>query len=164
MNDRDEELRGLDAVLREPRHSRSGLYGPLVRERFLGGLPADVTPTGYRVVCFVEASSPPGPAGSDIAALLLSDRARAVRVVDRLTAAGLVTRVRDTVDRRLRRVELTDAGAPPCRAGGRPADTAAGRGHRGLAGRGSRPADGVPGAAQRLRGAASAGVRRVRRI
>lgn len=110
MNDRDEELRGLDAVLRELRHARFGLYGPLVRERFLGGLPGDVTPTGYRVLRFVEASSPPGPAVSDIAALLLTDRARAVRVVDRLTAAGLVTRVRDTVDRRIRRVELTDAG------------------------------------------------------
>ncbi|MCG0287319.1 MarR family winged helix-turn-helix transcriptional regulator [Streptomyces sp. PSAA01] len=71
---------------------------------------ADVTPTGYRVLRFVEASSPPGPAVSDIAALLLTDRARAVRVVDRLTVAGLVTRVRDTVDRRVRRVELTDAG------------------------------------------------------
>ncbi|SED57215.1 MarR family transcriptional regulator [Streptomyces melanosporofaciens] len=47
---------------------------------------------------------------SDIAALLLTDRARAVRVVDRLTAAGLVTRVRDTVDRRVRRVELADTG------------------------------------------------------
>ncbi|WPB95332.1 MarR family winged helix-turn-helix transcriptional regulator [Streptomyces malaysiensis] len=110
MNDRDEELRGLDAVLRELRHARYGLYGPLVRERFLDGLPAEVTPTGYRVLRFVEASSPPPPTVSDIAALLLSDRARAVRVVDRLTAAGLVTRVRDTVDRRIRRVDLTDAG------------------------------------------------------
>ncbi|WP_344592602.1 MarR family winged helix-turn-helix transcriptional regulator [Streptomyces violaceusniger] len=110
MSDRDEELRGLDAVLRELRHARYGLYGPLVRERFLGGLPEGVTPTGYRVLRFVEASTPPPPTVSDIAALLLSDRARAVRVVDRLAAAGLVTRVRDTVDRRIRRVALTDTG------------------------------------------------------
>jgi DNA-binding MarR family transcriptional regulator len=110
VNERADTLRGLDSALRELRHGRFGLYGPLVRERFLNGVPGTVTATGYRVLRFVEASSPPPPAVSDIAALLLTDRARAVRVVDRLAGEGLVRRVRDTVDQRTRRVELTEAG------------------------------------------------------
>jgi DNA-binding MarR family transcriptional regulator len=61
------------------------------------------------VLRFVEVSSPPPPTVSDVAAVLLVDRARAVRVVDRLVADGLVTRVPDDVDRRVRRVALTDA-------------------------------------------------------
>lgn len=96
--------------MRQLRHSRFGLYGPLVRERFLNALPKDVTPTGYRVLRFIEASSPPPPSLSDVAALLLVDRPRAVRVVDQLTASGLVTRSRDAVDQRIRRIQLTDAG------------------------------------------------------
>ncbi|MER6524125.1 MarR family winged helix-turn-helix transcriptional regulator [Streptomyces sp. NPDC001508] len=110
MNERADAVRELDSVLRELRHGRFGLYGPVVRERFLSGLPGEVTATGYRVLRFVEASSPPPPALSDIADLLLTDRARAVRVVDQLVEQDLVRRVRDVVDRRTRRVELTETG------------------------------------------------------
>ncbi|MGW3956324.1 MarR family winged helix-turn-helix transcriptional regulator [Streptomyces sp. NPDC004752] len=110
MNDRADAVRGLDCALRELRHGRLGLYGPVLRERFLSGLSGEVTATGYRVLRFVEASSPPPPTLSDIADLLLTDRARAVRVVDRLVEQDLVHRVRDAVDRRTRRVELTDTG------------------------------------------------------
>lgn len=105
----DERVRKLDAAVQVLRHGRFGLYGPLVRERFLGGLPGAVTPIGYRVLRFLEVSSPPPPTVSDVAAVLLVDRARAVRVVDRLVADGLVARVPDDVDRRVRRVALTDA-------------------------------------------------------
>lgn len=104
----DERVRRLDAAVQILRHGRFGLYGPLVRERFLGGLHGAVTPVEYRVLRFVEVSSPPPPTVSDVAAVLLVDRARAVRVVDRLIADGLVTRVLDDVDRRVRRVALTD--------------------------------------------------------
>ncbi|GGN96381.1 hypothetical protein GCM10011579_097790 [Streptomyces albiflavescens] len=110
MDERADTVRGLDAALQELRHGRFGLYGPLVRERFLDGLPAGVTATGYRVLRFIEASSPPPPTLSDVAALLLTDRARAVRVVDRLAADDLVVRVQDPVDRRIRRVQLSEAG------------------------------------------------------
>lgn len=103
-------VRTLDAALRTLRHGRFGMYGPWVRERFLAGLPTTVTATGYRVLRFVEASTPPPPTVSDIADLLLTDRARAVRVVDGLAEDGLVTRVHDTVDRRVRRVALTGGG------------------------------------------------------
>jgi DNA-binding MarR family transcriptional regulator len=99
----------LDSAVQVLRHGRFGLYGPLLRERFLGGLPDIVSPVGYRVLRFVEVSSPPPPTLSDIAALLLVDRARAVRVVDRLVEDGLVQRVADDVDRRVRRVALTEA-------------------------------------------------------
>ncbi|MEV6172589.1 MarR family transcriptional regulator [Streptomyces sp. NPDC051954] len=103
-------VRGLDHAMQELRHGRYGFYGPLVRERFLDRLPGSVSPTAYRVLRFVEAGSPPPPQLSDIAALLLVDRARATRVVDQLVEDGLVVRVRDEVDQRIRRVALTDAG------------------------------------------------------
>ncbi|MFI1093743.1 hypothetical protein [Streptomyces sp. NPDC020917] len=83
-----EAVRTLDAALRTLRHGRFGMYGPWVRERFLSGLPVTVTATGYRVLRFVEASTPPPPTVSDIADLLLTDRARAVRVVDGLAGVG----------------------------------------------------------------------------
>ncbi|MEU6548801.1 MarR family transcriptional regulator [Streptomyces sp. NPDC046915] len=110
MDERAESVQGLDHAMQELRHGRFGLYGPWVRERFLAGLPGSLSPTAYRVLRFIEASSPPPPSLSDIAALLLVDRARAARVVDRLVADRLVTRVRDEVDQRIRRVELTEAG------------------------------------------------------
>ncbi|MFF4795372.1 MarR family winged helix-turn-helix transcriptional regulator [Streptomyces sp. NPDC001276] len=110
MDERTETVLGLDAAMQRLRHDRYGLYGPLVRERFLDGLPEAVTLVDYRVLRFIEASSPPPPTLSDIAAVLLVDRARAARVVDRLERDGLVTRVRDTMDQRTRRVELTEAG------------------------------------------------------
>ena len=110
MDERAELVRRLDSAVQVLRHGRFGLYGPVIRDRFLGGLPGDVTPTGYRVLRFIEVSSPPPPSVSDVAAVLLVDRARAVRVVDRLAADGLVDRVRDEVDRRIRRVTLTEGG------------------------------------------------------
>lgn len=110
MGERAETVRGLDAVLRHLRHDRYGLYGTLVRERFLTGLAREVTPTAYRVLRFIEASTPPPPSVTDIADLLMTDRPRAVRVVDQLTDAGLVARERDAVDHRIRRVSLTDSG------------------------------------------------------
>ena len=105
-----ERVRRLDAAVQFLRHGRFGLYGPLIRERFLGGLPGVVTPVGYRVLRFVEVSSPPPPTVSDVASVLLVDQARAVRIVDRLVADGLVTRVPDGLDRRVRRVTLTGTG------------------------------------------------------
>ncbi|GAA4634022.1 hypothetical protein GCM10023196_073920 [Actinoallomurus vinaceus] len=110
MDERAELVRRLDSAVQVLRHGRFGLYGPVIRDRFLGGLPAAVTPTGYRVLRFIEVSSPPPPSVSDVAAALLVDRARAVRVVDRLAADGLVARVRDELDRRIRRVALTEDG------------------------------------------------------
>ncbi len=98
------------------------------------------------------------------AALLLSDRARAVRVVDRPAAAGLVTRVRDTVERRIRRVALTGTGRRHVALAAARRTRLLGEAIAKLAGRGPRPADGLPGAAQRLRGPPSAGVRRVRGV
>ncbi|GAB3987443.1 hypothetical protein GCM10029978_106270 [Actinoallomurus acanthiterrae] len=103
-------MRRLDSAVQVLRHGRFGLYGPVIRDRFLGGLPGDVTPTGYRVLRFIEVSSPPPPSVSDVAAVLLVDRARAVRVVDRLAEDGLVARVSDELDRRIRRVALTEDG------------------------------------------------------
>ncbi|WP_433180518.1 MarR family transcriptional regulator [Actinoallomurus sp. CA-150999] len=110
MDERAELVRRLDSAVQVLRHGRFGLYGPVIRDRFLGGLPDDVSPTGYRVLRFIEVSSPPPPSVSDVAAMLLVDRARAVRVVDRLAADGLVARVRDDLDRRIRRVALTEDG------------------------------------------------------
>jgi DNA-binding MarR family transcriptional regulator len=107
VDEQIERVRRLDSAVQVLRHGRFGLYGPLIRERFLAGLPGGVTPVGYRVLRFVEVSSPPPPTLSDVAAVLLVDRARAVRVVDRLVADGLVERVRDDVDQRVRRVALT---------------------------------------------------------
>ncbi|MFD5124089.1 MarR family winged helix-turn-helix transcriptional regulator [Streptomyces sp. NPDC058385] len=110
MNERTDLIQELDAALRQMRHGRFGLYGPWIRERFLAGLEGDISPTAYRVLRFVEASSPPPPTMSDIAALLLVDRARAARIIDQLAADDLVTRIQDSVDQRLRRVEITEAG------------------------------------------------------
>ncbi|MEV0403817.1 MarR family winged helix-turn-helix transcriptional regulator [Actinoallomurus sp. NPDC050550] len=110
MDERAELVRRLDSAVQVLRHGRFGLYGPVIRDRFLGGLPDAVSPTGYRVLRFIEVSSPPPPSVSDVAAMLLVDRARAVRVVDRLAADGLVARVRDDLDRRIRRVALTEDG------------------------------------------------------
>jgi DNA-binding MarR family transcriptional regulator len=109
MDENAELVSRLDSAVQVLRHGRFGLYGPLVRERFLHGLPGIVSPVGYRVLRFVEVSTPPPPTVSDIAALLLVDRARAVRVVDRLVRDGLVERVADDLDKRVRRVALTEA-------------------------------------------------------
>lgn len=97
----------LDDALLILRHGQFGLYGPVVRETFFSGLPHGVSPTEYRVLRFIEASTPPPPTMSDIAALLLVDRARAARVVDKLAGRGLARRTPDALDRRTRRVELT---------------------------------------------------------
>lgn len=108
VDEQTELVRRLDSAMQVLRHGRYGLYGPLIRERLLGRLPEVVTPIGYRVLRFIEVTSPPPPTLSDVASVLLVDRARAVRVVDQLVAAGLVERVRDDVDRRVRRIGLTE--------------------------------------------------------
>jgi MarR family transcriptional repressor of emrRAB len=96
-----------------------------------------------------------------LASGLRLSHSRTVRVVDRLTAAGLARRVRDPVDRRSVLVELTPAGR---RAGRRVLDARAAALEESLASLGPADRGALGGVAEQLLGDATTGRRAARAI
>lgn len=99
----------LDPGFEELRHATFGLFGARRRSRFLQDLDWPLAPVHYRLLRIVEASEPVRPTVTDLADALLTDKARASRLVDELVHAGLVTRVVGPLDRRRREIELSAA-------------------------------------------------------
>lgn len=93
-----EEIMGLNDRI----HARAmQLLGPVE-------LPEDLTMQQMRVLGVV--GHEPGLTGQELSARLSVSAPTASGLVDRLSAKGLVARVEDPDDRRVRRIELTDAG------------------------------------------------------
>jgi DNA-binding MarR family transcriptional regulator len=72
--------------------------------------PAQVTPAQYNVLRILRNAGRAGLACSDVAERLVRHDPDVTRLLDRLEARGLVTRSRDTVDRRVVIARITDAG------------------------------------------------------
>lgn len=100
----------LDDALERARHATSGLYGARVRGALLARAGWDRSVVHYRLLRTVQASEPGRPSVDELAAALLTDKARASRLVDETQTAGLVRRRIGVADRRRREVELTDHG------------------------------------------------------
>jgi DNA-binding MarR family transcriptional regulator len=100
----------LDQALQELRHATYGFYGAQLRAGLLRELGWTLAPVHYRLLRVVEATEPLRPTIGDVAETLLTDKARASRLVDQAATAGLVRRTTGRLDRRRREVELTDHG------------------------------------------------------
>jgi DNA-binding MarR family transcriptional regulator len=72
--------------------------------------PAQVTPAQYNVLRILRNAGRAGLACSDVAERLVRHDPDVTRLLDRLEARGLVTRSRDTADRRVVIARITDAG------------------------------------------------------
>jgi MarR family transcriptional regulator, organic hydroperoxide resistance regulator len=70
--------------------------------------PHGVSPMQYVVLSVLWERD--GQSGAELTARLRIDSATITGIIDRLVAAGWVQRTRDTVDRRVQRVQLTKAG------------------------------------------------------
>ncbi len=103
-------LEQLSAALAELRHDRHGLYGPPLRAHLLARLPISLTARQYRLLRSVQIASPHGLTLTNIAELMLCDRARASRLVDDLQNLGLLQRTPDPADRRRRLTTTTTSG------------------------------------------------------
>ncbi|MEV6107373.1 MarR family winged helix-turn-helix transcriptional regulator [Streptomyces sp. NPDC051940] len=100
----------LDAELEVLRHATFGLYGPGRRAALQEATGWPWSPVHYRLLRVVEASGELRPTVGELAASLLTDPARASRLVDEVVEAGLVRRRAGRLDRRRREVELTARG------------------------------------------------------
>lgn len=105
-----EGLGQIDAAVEELRHATYGLFGPALRGRLLKRLGWEWSPIHYRVLRIVEGTDPMRPTVGEVAAGVLVDKARAIRLVGQLREAGLVTNTVGRLDRRRREVKLTGAG------------------------------------------------------
>ena len=106
---RDAALEGLERALAQLRHDRFGLYGAPLRERLVDALPVPLTVRQYRLLRSVEEAGP-GLRMAALADVMLTDAARATRMVDELQDRGLLFRAVDPADGRRRLVTLTAAG------------------------------------------------------
>jgi len=70
--------------------------------------PHDVSPMQYVVLSVLWERD--GQSGAELTARLRIDSATITGIIDRLVASGWVVRERDAVDRRVQRVQLTEAG------------------------------------------------------
>lgn len=100
----------LDAAIEELRHASYGYFAPSLRAAFHSAIGWELSPAHYRALRLVEASRLEAPTVGDIAGALVTDDARASRIVTELHRAGLVERRIAAADRRRREVTLTDAG------------------------------------------------------
>lgn len=72
--------------------------------------PAEVTPAQYNVLRILRNAGGAGLACSDVAERLVRHDPDVTRLLDRLESRGLVTRARDTADRRVVIARITDGG------------------------------------------------------
>lgn len=72
--------------------------------------PYDVTPTQYNVLRILKGARPNGLCREDIRQRLISQVPDVTRLLDRMEEAGLVSRERDSADRRLVTSRITEAG------------------------------------------------------
>jgi DNA-binding MarR family transcriptional regulator len=72
--------------------------------------PFGISPTQYNVLRILRGAGPDGLCRNEIRDRLLSRMPDVTRLLDRMEDAGLVTRVRSDVDRRLVSTRLTDRG------------------------------------------------------
>ncbi len=100
----------LDHALEELRHATFGFYGSAPRASLLQQVSWEWSPVHYRLLRTVEATEPMRPTVTELALVLLTDKARASRLVDQVQGAGLVERRVGRLDRRRREVELREAG------------------------------------------------------
>lgn len=107
---RSGSIEGLDRALEELRHSTFGFYGARLRAVMLHDAHWEFSRMHYRLVRTVEATEPLRPTVEELAAALLTDKARASRLIDQVQEAGLVRRRIGRLDRRRREIELTEAG------------------------------------------------------
>jgi len=73
--------------------------------------PHGVSPMQYVVLSVLWESD--GQSGAELTARLRIDSATITGIIDRLAAAGWVVRARHALDRRVQRVQLTEAGQSP---------------------------------------------------
>lgn len=100
----------LDRAIQELRHASFGYFGPARRVNLLEATGWEWSPAHYRLLRAVEATDPLRPTVSELAGALLSDKARASRLVSDLQRSGLVERRQGRLDRRRREIELTAEG------------------------------------------------------
>ncbi len=108
-----EAAHDLERELEVLRHTRHGYYGTVLRDHLLHALPSDVTGINsllYRVLRFVEADPADTVTVTQVAQVLLCERARASRIVRRLVDAGLLELRTSPADARQRRLLLTPLG------------------------------------------------------
>jgi DNA-binding MarR family transcriptional regulator len=72
--------------------------------------PAGITPTQYNVLRILRGVSPQGVACQEIARRMITRDADLTRLLDRLESRGFVRRDRQTDDRRVVHILITDAG------------------------------------------------------
>jgi DNA-binding MarR family transcriptional regulator len=72
--------------------------------------PHGITGTQYNVLRILRGAGPEGLCRNEVSERLLNRMPDATRLLDRMEAAGLVTRERSTEDRRLVRTQLTEKG------------------------------------------------------
>jgi DNA-binding MarR family transcriptional regulator len=104
------DISAVDAAIEELRHASYGYFGPASRASFHVAIGWPWSPAHYRVLRMVEASRLVRPTVTDLAGALVTDAARASRIVTELQRSGLVDRHIGVGDRRRREVVLTDAG------------------------------------------------------
>jgi len=100
----------LDHVLGELRFATFGFYGSRLRTILLSRVGWDLSVVHYRLLRTVESTEPTRLTVGELASALLTDKARASRLIDEVQQAGLVTRRVGRLDRRRREIELLDAG------------------------------------------------------
>ncbi|MET8143972.1 MarR family transcriptional regulator [Sphaerisporangium sp. NPDC005288] len=101
MDDREE----LIARIGEAQHALGRAFS---HDRSLPLLALNLTMQQLKVALILSGSG--SASGQELAAALGTGLGTVTGIVDRLVAQGLVTRREDPADRRIRRVELTDAG------------------------------------------------------
>jgi len=72
--------------------------------------PADITPAQYNVLRILQGAEPKGLCRNEVRDRMLTRMPDMTRLLDRLEAAGLVSRARDTGDRRLVTTRITELG------------------------------------------------------
>jgi DNA-binding MarR family transcriptional regulator len=72
--------------------------------------PHGITPTQYNVLRILRGAEPAGLCRNDIRDRLIAQVPDVTRLLDRMEESGLITRERDTVDRRLVNARITQAG------------------------------------------------------
>jgi DNA-binding MarR family transcriptional regulator len=97
---------------RAKRRDIAAMLAPLMRELIAAELPVlddhGLTMWGYAVLCALDES--PVRTQAALAAAIGADKSRIIPVLDELADKGLIRRTPDPGDRRVRLLEITDAG------------------------------------------------------